>query len=131
MWRDGQRDLTSRLERTGGRGRQFIMRRRILVIHVTVNDQLIAKPLVIEGHKSTIVFNLWIGARELVVVEEGRPGSGIGVGRSGAQPIGTERCVTEENARQYVLSCWSEARRRRSASCDNLIVRHRQIFRRR
>ena len=72
MWRDGQSNLASRLERTGGRGRQFVMRSRLLVIHVPVNDELIAEPLVIEGHKSTVVFNLWIGARELVEVEQSR-----------------------------------------------------------
>ena len=57
MWRDGQSDLARRLEMTGGRGRQFVVRRRILVIQVAVNDHLIAEPLVIEGRKSTIVFN--------------------------------------------------------------------------
>src|SRR6478735_3324283 len=106
------------------------MRGRILVIEVPVNDELIAEPLVIEGHKSTIVFKLWKGARELVEVEERRPGSGIGVGRSGAQPIGTERRMTKENAWQTrFIANWSEPRRRRSTSRDYLIEGQRQIFR--
>ena len=54
----------ARLEITGGGGRQFVMRKCILVVYVAVNDQLITEPLVIEGRKSTIVFNRWIGARE-------------------------------------------------------------------
>ena len=33
------------------------MRSRVLVIQVTVNDHLIAEQLVIESHKSTIVFD--------------------------------------------------------------------------
>src|SRR5678815_2263411 len=131
MWRDGQCDLAGGLEVTGGGGRQFVVRKRILVIQVPVNDHLIAEPLVIEGRKSTIVFKRWKGAGELVEVEERRPGSAIGVGRSGAQPIGTEGRMTKENARQTLfIANWSEARRRRSTSFDNLIVGQRQIFRR-
>ena len=43
-------------------GANFV-RTRILVIQIAVNYQLIAKPLVIEGDISTIVFNRWIRTR--------------------------------------------------------------------
>src|SRR5262245_32353296 len=122
MWRNGQGDLARCLEVTSSRRRQFVVRRRILVIQISVKHHLIAEPLVIEGHKPTVVFHLWEGARELIEVEEGRTGRAIGIGRRGAQSIGAKRCVTKEDARQTLfIADRSKPRRRNSTSRDNLI----------
>src|SRR5439155_3746948 len=83
MRRNSQYRLTLRFERTTCGRRQFIVRFHVLIKPVSIDDQLIAKDLVVGTEPNAVALRLREGERELIEVESraqtaGRPDTPIG-----------------------------------------------------